>query len=173
MSCICYTNALHAVIIFIRSTQEIQYNTRMHSSRMRTDHSLTICCSLLPRGVCSGGVSGLGVSGLGGVYSQGVSAPGGCLVCGVLPARGVCSRGYLVQGCLVLGGVLSWGVSCPRGGYVWPWGGSPCRGGSPCQGGSPYWRPPVNRMTNRCKNITLATTSLWPVMTDEVISVIH
>ena len=24
--------------------------------------------------------------------------------------------------------------------------------------------PPVNRMTNRCKNITLATTSLWPVI---------
>ena len=74
----------------------------MHSSRMRTGRSLTVCCSLLPWG-------------------------GG----GVLPGRGM----------------------------------SPWRGGSPWQGGSPYWRhpPPVNRMTNRCKNITLATTSLRPV----------
>ena len=41
--------------------------TRMHSSRMRTGRSLTVCCSLLP-----GDVPGLGGS-----------APGGCLVGGV------------------------------------------------------------------------------------------
>ena len=29
--------------------------TRMHSSRMRTGRSLTVCWSLLPGGVCSGG----------------------------------------------------------------------------------------------------------------------
>ena len=52
----------------------------MHSSRMRTGRSLTICQSLLPGGgyllwggVCSGGW----VSALGGVCSGGVSAPGG------------------------------------------------------------------------------------------------
>ena len=66
-------------------------------------------------------------------------------------------------------------------------GGSGARGGSPWRGGvslaggvggcSPWQGgfslaggvlptgapPPVNRMTNRCKNITLATTSLRPV----------
>ena len=41
--------------------------TRMHSSRMRTDRSLTVCWRLLP----------------GGVWSRGVSGLGGCLVWGV------------------------------------------------------------------------------------------
>ena len=54
----------------------------MHSSRMRTDRSLTICCSLLPVGgdVCSQGESAGGVSapgGKGGVCSWGMSARGG------------------------------------------------------------------------------------------------
>ena len=61
------------------------------------------------------------------------------------------------------------GVSLPGGFSLL--GGSPCRG-SPCQGGSPCrgalpaggvlpaGDPPVNRMTDTCKNITLATTSL-------------
>ena len=55
----------------------------------------------------------------------------------------------------MLGGV----VSMPGG--VWSGGGLPARGGggSPCQ--TP---PPVNRMTDRCKNITLAKTSFRPVM---------
>ena len=60
-------------------------------------------------------------------------------------------------------------------------GGSPCRGGSPCLvqgvcvcvwsgggvlhgGGGSCQTPPVNRMTNRCKNITLAKTSFRPVI---------
>ena len=44
--------------------------TRMHSSRMRTGHSLTVCWRLLPRGwVWSGGVPGRG-SGPRGVVSQ-------------------------------------------------------------------------------------------------------
>ena len=68
--------------------------TRMHPSRMRTSHSLTVCCSLVPRrgGVCL--VWG------GSAWSRGVSVPGGvCLVQG-----GFC----LVWGvCLVLGDVCS------------------------------------------------------------------
>ena len=120
----------------------------MHSSRMRTGRSLTVCCSLLSRG--GGSVPGVcgpgGVSG--GIWSRGVSGPGG------LPARGgVWSRGVSGPGGLPTGG-----------GCVWYQGGCLVPGGfSLPGGGSPYWRPPpVNRMTNRCKNITLATTSLRP-----------
>ena len=72
-------------------------NTRMHSSRMRTDRSKTVCQSLL-RG--------------GGAYSGGLLSGEG----GGIPA---------------------------------------------CTEADP---PPVNRMTDRCKNITLATTSLRPVI---------
>ena len=95
--------------------------TRMHSSRMRTGRSLTVCRSLLPRGgvVCSQGVCLLqGVSALGGgvcswrgVLLQGVSAPGGCLLLeGVFALGGVCSGG-----CLLPGDVCSWGVSALGG----------------------------------------------------------
>ena len=78
----------------------------MHSSRMRTDRSLSVCYSLLP-GVGGGGVMG-----------------GVVLVRGVLLGR---------------------------------------QGGFSLAGGSPWQTPTVNRMTDRCKNITLATTSLRPV----------
>ena len=54
------------------------FQTRMHSSRMRTSRSLTVCCSLLPWGVCGPG---------------GVCSRGGCLVWGR-----VCSQGVLLQG---------------------------------------------------------------------------
>ena len=76
--------------------------TRMHSSRMGTGRSLTVCWSLLPGGVCSGGcltwggvcsrgvsalgVSALGVSALGGVCSGGVCSGGVCS--GVVSALG-------------------------------------------------------------------------------------
>ena len=73
---------------------EIYLLTRMHSSRMRTGRSLT---------VCRGGVP---------------AARGG--------ARGVC-RGGGIPACTEAD-------------------------------------PPVNRITDRCKNITLATTSLRPVI---------
>ena len=84
--------------------------TRMHSSRKRTGHSLTICRSLLPGGVYL--VPG-GVLSPRGVYlvPGGVLSPGGCLVPG-----GVCSWGGGVwsRGVLVLG-VLLGGVPGPRG----------------------------------------------------------
>ena len=53
--------------------------------------------------------------------------------------------GGLPAGGSLSGGLLAGGVSLPGG--VLPTG-----------------DPPVNRMTNRCKNITLATTSLRPVI---------
>ena len=63
-------------------------------------------------------------------------------------------------GCLVrVGG----GLPGLGGGGVSGLGGVPGPGGSasvPCGIPPP---PPVNRMTDRCKNITLATTSLRPV----------
>ena len=103
-------------------------------------------------GVCSGGclLWGWGVSALG------VSASGKCLFWG-----GVCSRevyasgesaprgGVCFQGLSTLGGVCSGGV-CSQGGGI-----------PACTEADTL---PVNRMTNRCKNITLATTSLRPVI---------
>ena len=91
------------------------YQTRMHSSRMRTGRSLTVCWSVLAGG---------------GVWSWG---------------GGHCSGGG-GSPCPVGGG------SGPRRGVCLLWGGSPCPE-----------TPPVNRITHTCKNITLATTSLWPV----------
>ena len=64
--------------------------------------------------------------------------------------------------------------SSSGGGSAWSRGGVCLVGGSPCQGGSDWSRggglpgdplpPPVNRITDTCKNITLATTSLRPVI---------
>ena len=101
----------------------------MHSSRMRTGRSLTVCCSVLPGGggVCSGGLPGpRGRGGGDGVCSGGVPGLGGSALGGV----------SALGGCLL-------------------WGGSPC----------PETPRPVNRITHTCKNITLATTLLWPVIT--------
>ena len=88
---------------------------------------------------------------------------GGLLAGEVLPAGGFSLLGGLPAG---------WGVSLP--------GGSPCQGVSLLGGlptrGVPWWGvllargvlpagdPPVNRMTDTCKNITLATTLLQPVI---------
>ena len=88
----------------------------------------------------------------GGVLRGGVSAPGG----GAWSEGGVCSQG----GCLV-----RCGVSAPGGGWsggVWypsmHWGRPP---------------PPVDRMTDTCKNITFATL-LWTVkMFQNCISVFY
>ena len=97
-----------------------------------------------------------------------------CIAVGFVPAAHwpYAGGGLPGRGCLLPGGSPWQGVL--------PSGGSPCRGGSPWQGGSPWWvvslagggipacteadLPPVNRMTDRCKNITLATTSLRPVI---------
>ena len=73
---------------FVNGQAKILILTRMHSSRMRTGRSLTVCWSLLPGGVCSGGVSAQGVSAPGGVCSRGCLLPGG--VCS--RGGGVCSR---------------------------------------------------------------------------------
>ena len=79
--------------------------------------------------------------------ARGVYLPGGCACWGVCLPRGV----YLPGGVPATGGVPAWGCACLGGAC---WGGVPAGGGLPqtCP-------PPVNRMTNRCKNITLATTA--------------
>ena len=58
-------------------------------------------------------------------------------------------------------GVPAWGVCTGQGA-----GGCTCWGGCTCPGDVPAWgvpaqvpHPPVNRMTDRCKNITLPQTS--------------
>ena len=94
----------------------------------------------------------------------GLPGPGG----GGLPATG---------GVLPAGG---WGLPGPKGGWWSPShrGGSPSRGGWGLPGPKggvvsqpggvslPGEPPPVDRITDTCKNITLATTSLRPVKTD-------
>ena len=109
------------------------YVTRMHSSRMRTGRSLTVCCSLLP----GGGVPGPGGCLVwGSAWSRGVPSPRGE---GGLPAGGGgCLPG--MGGCLVPGGSPCQGVPGLGGGGVlpaqggwgsaWSWGGSPCLGGA-------------------------------------------
>ena len=128
-----------------------------------------------------------GVSLVGGVLPArgGFSLPGGVLPArrGVLPAgwRGLLAGG---GGFSLPGGVLpaGQGASLPRGspcpGGLLTRGGSPCwegfsllggpyQGGSPCCGGGGFSLseipPPVDRITDMSKNITLATTSLRPV----------
>ena len=151
--------------------------TRMHSSRMRTSRSLTVCCSLL-----LGGLPGPG----GSPWSGGVLLGqwGVLLGNGGLPDLG---GGVLLAlgGQPSLGGVcLVWGGLPGPEGSPWSRGCLPGpRGGSPetpwdqadtpwDQADTPRTRekppgpgrhPPMNRITDSCKNITLATTSLWPV----------
>ena len=74
-----------------------------------------------------------------GCLAQGVSGPGGCLLQGALLQGDVCSRR-----------VSAVGVSAP--------------GGCGIPACTEADTPSVNRMTNRCKNITLTTTSLRPVI---------
>ena len=74
----------------------------MHSSRMCTGRSLTVCCSLLPWGGCL--LQGGGGSAPRGSAPGEVSAPRG----GICSKRGVCSQGgcLLPEGCLLQGGCL-------------------------------------------------------------------
>ena len=81
----------------------------------------------------------------GGVPARGCTCPGECTCLGVpggVPAQGV----YLPRGTCP-GGVPAQGVYLPRG--------CTCLGGT-CPG--TRHPPPVNRMTDRCKNITLPQT---------------
>ena len=86
---------------------------------------------------------------------QGVPARGRYLLGGV-PAQGGCTcwRVYLLGG-VPAGGYTCHGVYLPRG-CTCP-GGVPAKGIVSCPGTAPP--PPVNRMTERCKNITLPQTS--------------
>ena len=96
---------------------------------------------------------------------------------GCLPSPGGVSAwswGVCLPG---LGGVSAWSGGCVPGPGGSAWSGGVCLvrgvsgpggvvsdlgGGIPaCTEADPL--PPVNRMTDRCKNITLATTSLRPV----------
>ena len=137
---------------------------------MRTGCSLTVCWSLVP----GGGYLLWRVSALGGCL-----IPRGCLLLGGVCSWGdVCSGGVSAPGgCLFLGGVFSRGSGvCSRGSGVcsggWGWvsapGGVCSQGVSASRGcGIPACTeadtPPVNRITDTSKNITLATTSLRPV----------
>ena len=92
----------------------------MHSSRMRTGRSLTVCRSLLPGGSAAGG-SALGGCLLQGCLLQGGVCPGGCLLWGVCSGGGCLLQGVSALGVSALGGVCSGGV---------------CSGGCLLQGGS-------------------------------------
>ena len=88
--------------------------------------------------------------------------PVGCVLAAHWPYAAVFFRGgvCLVWGCAwSQGGVpgLGWGSA-------WSRGGSPCRWGFSLPGGPARRTPLVNRITDTCKNITLATTSLRPLM---------
>ena len=101
--------------------------------------------------------------------------PVGCVPAAQWPYAGICFRGggvcsrrgsALGGGCLLPGGVCYQGVLLLGG--VCSEGGVSALGGVCSQGGvggcgipaCTQAAPPVNRMTDRCKNITLATTSL-------------
>ena len=124
-----------------------------------------------PRGcTCQRGVyllGGVPVQGVylsrGGEHAQRVYLPRGvylsmgCTCPGDVPARGVNKpRGVPAQGVYLPGGVPAWGCTCPGGCTCQ--GGVPTQGGVPVQGVSAQVLPSVNRMTDRCKNITLPQT---------------
>ena len=118
------------------------------------------------RGVCL--VRGEGcLPGPGGVclvWGGGFSLPGGVCLPGGSPCQGVSawSRGV---GSAWSGGVLParGGVCLAPGGSAWSGGFSLPGGVCLVPGGGCLETPPVNRITDTCKNITLATTSLRPV----------
>ena len=150
----------------------------MHSSRMRTGRSLTVFRSLQPGGVylVPGCTWSRGVPGpregctwsRGGVYlvpGRGVPGPGGTWSRGGIPDPGGCTWSW--GGVPGPGGVyLVWGGTWSQGGCTWSQGVPGPGGGYLVPGGVPgqVLPPPVNRMTNRCKNITLAKTSFRPVI---------
>ena len=141
----CIPPAMHASPPVDRITDTCE--TRLHSSRMRTTRMLTVSPSMLCVGVGGWCTWSRGVYLAWGVY----------LVLGGVPGLG----GYLVQG-----GVPGLGVPGPRG--VPGPGGVPGLGDVPGPGGCTWFRgctwsqgvpgqvlPPVDRITDTCKNITL------------------
>ena len=101
---------------------------RMHSSSMRTAHSLTI-----------GGVPTWWVHLLGGVPAQEFAYPGVFLQGGYLPRGVYLPMGVYLSGrCTYLGGVPAWGVYLP--GVVYLPRGCTCLG----------YLPPVNRILDTC-----------------------
>ena len=112
----------------------------------------------------------------------GCTCRGGCTCLGGVPAWG--AGVYLPGGCTCPGGYLTGGCTWPRGVYLpgstCPGGcthqGGPAQGGVPARGCTclgvylaegvylPRYSPPVNRMTDRCKNITLPQTSFAGVL---------
>ena len=135
----------------------------MHSSRMRTAPLLTVSqhallevylpggctcqgCTCLKACTCQGGCTCLGVY-LPGVYlPMGCTCPGEVYLPGGVPARGVPAQGvYLPGGCTCQGVYLPGGVPA-WGGYL------------------PRYSPSVNRMTDRCKNITYPRLRLRAVI---------
>ena len=110
---------------------ELPNLTRMHSSRMRTGRSLTVCCNPLPGGSAwSGEGGGGGLPGRGGL-----PGPGGLL------GRGVC---------LVRGGSPCWGVLPGLGGSPCPGGGGlPGPGAFSLAGGVLPGRPPPCEQNDR------------------------
>ena len=125
----------------------------MHSSRMRTSCSLTVSRSLL----LGGSVPGVGgCLLLGGVYSWGVSAFRGVSVPGGMSASG---------GVSAPGVVCFWWVGClPPGGRCLLLAGGVCLQRVCIPACTEADTPAVNRITDMSKNITLATTSLQPVI---------
>ena len=122
--------------------------TRMHSSRMSTVRCSGRLWAL--RGVCPGGVGCVCPGGWGSAKGEGVSAQGVSA-----KSRSVSALGVLPRGCLPRGVCLPWG-SLPKRGV--------CLGGLPkgvsvqlmsTQGCLPD-TPPRDRMTDKCKNITLS-----------------
>ena len=199
------------VILFWSIRPENCMKTRMHSSRMRTGRSLTVCHSLLLRGVldliplnfplgCGPGsdpppfppwvwawiwfpsISPLGV----GLDLIPLNFPLGCGPWSD-PPQFPPWVWALTWSPSISPWVWAWIWSPSISPWVWAWTWSPqfplgC-GPGPDPPQFPPWvwawigacwdtscnacwdtHPPVNRMTDRCKNITLATTSLRPVM---------
>ena len=150
----------------LRSLLSVRNNCTLSNCRLKQD-CIPIGCvpparwPYLPACSVAGG-------GTWGVYLVGM---GGYLVRGGVPGPG----GYLVWGVyLVLGGVpgpggctWSWGVYLVRGGVLGPRGGAPGPGGCTWSRGVYLVRysPPVDRITDACKNITLRPTSLRAVIT--------
>ena len=87
------------------------------------------------------------------ISRRGVYLPRGCTCRGYLPGVYLPKWVYLPGGCTCLGAVPAQ-VGVPAQGDVPAWGLYLPMGGVPAQ-----VLPPVNRMTNRCKNITLPQTS--------------